>query len=453
MEKVYDPATGHEVRELTGKNAGQKYLVDSSGVYAGLYGLGTDTGITTASGLGTDTGITTATGLGTDTGITTATASDLGTDTGITTATAIEVKKAIDLLAAGVGNQPKFLEYDINGDGKISSLDALAYLNQGIADGTMNADGTFAQAASVSNEVAPVSNEVAPVSNEVAPVYSAPDYSGAINTGFADLSTSLGTNFGAAQTDRAAMNTLASNREALATSGRNQLGTNLNTGFQDMGGRFDTVDTNVGNVQSAVDQGFVDQSAGFADAQTDRNAQSLAAQTDRNAQFAATGAAMNTGFDNTAAGQTNIIKGQTGIGTTLETMGNTADIYAGQSLENQQAMQQGIDTQASTFDDYIDRYSDDTRFAQDSRQDLALAQANFANNMADDQQIYYNNLGRDINTQKLQLDAIRNQQLQDAAAQVEAAYQNSLSQIVQDANAQSGQQAPSGLGSPFAVTQ
>ena len=361
MEKVYDPATGHEVRELTGKYAGQKYLVDSSGGYAGLYGSG-GSNVTPISY--DTTGITTASGLGTDTGIT------------------------------------------------------------------------------------PTS---APVSNEVAPVYSAPDYSGAINTGFADLNTSLGTNFGAAQTDRAAMNTLASNREALATVGRNQLGTNLNTGFKGMGGRFDTVDTNVGNVQSAVDQGFVDQSAGFADAQTDRNTQSLAAQTDRNAQFAATGAAMNTGFDNTAAGQTNIIKGQTGIGTTLETMGNTADIYAGQSLENQQAMQQGIDTQASTFDDYIDRYSDDTRFAQDSRQDLALAQANFANNMADDQQIYYNNLGRDINTQKLQLDAIRNQQLQDAAAQVEAAYQNSLSQLA--GNAQSGQQASSGLGSPFSDTQ
>ena len=67
MEKVYDPATGHEVRELTGKNAGQKYLVDSSGVYAGLYGSGgfnvtpisyDTTGITPASGSGTDTGIT-----------------------------------------------------------------------------------------------------------------------------------------------------------------------------------------------------------------------------------------------------------------------------------------------------------------------------------------------------------------------------------------------------------
>ena len=165
MEKVYDPATGHEVRELTGKNAGQKYLVDSSGVYAGLYGSGgfnvtpisyDTTGITTASGLGTDTGITPTSVSGTDTGI------QSGAPEGFT---------ANDILAAGVGNQPKFLEYDINNDGKISSQDALAYLKQGIADGTMNADGTFAQAASVSNEVAPVSNEVAPVSNEVAPVY------------------------------------------------------------------------------------------------------------------------------------------------------------------------------------------------------------------------------------------------------------------------------------------
>ena len=345
-----------------------------------------------------------------------------------------------DILEAGVGRQPLYVEYDINRDGKVTSLDALAYMKKGVADGTVNADGTF-----------PVSNETASVSNEVAPVYNGPDYSSAINTGFADLNTSLGTNFGAAQTDRADMNTLALNREALATTDRNQLGTNLNTGFQDMGGRFDTVDTNVGNVQSAVDQGFVDQNAGFADAQTDRESQFAAADTARTeGLYDAYIDRSKRSLENTE-GQASILEGQTGIGTTLETMGETADIYAGQSLENQQAMQQGIDTQASTFDDYISRYSDDTRFAQDSRQDLALAQANFANNMADDQQIYYNNLGRDINTQKLQLDAIRNQQLQDAAAQVEAAYQNSLSQLA--GNAQSGQQASSGLGSPFADTQ
>ena len=433
MEKVYDPATGHEVRELTGKNAGQKYLVDSSGVYAGLYGSGgfnvtpisyDTTGITTASGLGTDTGITPTSVSGTDTGI------QSGAPEGFT---------ANDILAAGVGNQPKFLEYDINNDGKISSQDALAYLNQGIADGTMNADGTFAQAASVSNEVAPA--------------YNGPDYSTAISSGFADMNRG----FGDAGTDRATMNTLALNREAVAANSRNQMGTDLTSGFRDMTGRFNTVDTNVGNVQGAVDRGFVDQQAGFADAQTNRDAQAQAAQLDRNMQFKAAGEALDTGFgaatNQRTEAQANVLKGQTGLGTTLQTIGDTADIYAGQSLENQQAMQQGIDTQASTFDDYISRYSDDTQFAQDDRRDLAIAQSNFADQMESDVAMYNNNRGRDFETQQRQLGEIRDQQLLEAAAAAEANYQNSLSQLQLGANAQSGNPVPAGLGSPFAVTQ
>ena len=187
------------------------------------------------------------------------------------------------------------------------------------------------------------------------------------------------------------------------------------------------------------------------------SAQAAAAQADRNTQFADTGEALNAGFgaatDQLTETQANVMAGQTGLGATLDTMGDTADIYAGQSLDNQAAIQSGIDTQASTFDNYIDRYSDDTQFAQDNRRDLASAQSNFADEMADNAAMYNDNVGQKLQAQQLQLAAIRDQQLSDAAAAAEATYQNSLSQLRLGANAQSGNPVPAGLGSPYAVTQ
>jgi len=373
MAKVYDPATGHEVRELSGRFAGTKYLVDSSGKYVSNL-TSMDAGVNyspnSSSGVENSGGVANASGSGVNTS------------------------------GSGVN--------------------------------------TFGSGAAVA---------AAPV------LYNGPDYSGAISTGFADVANA----FGDAGTDRmergranttgqAALNTLAVNRENLAAGDRSQMGTDLTSGFRDMTGRFNAVDTNVGNVQGAVDRGFVDQAAGFSDAQTNRDA-----------QFRVTGEALDNGFGATTTqlteAQAAVLKGQTGLGTTLQTIGDTADIYAGQSLDNQAAMQSGIDTQASTFDNYIDRYSDDTQFAQDNRRDLASAQSNFADEMSTDVALYNTNRGRDFELQQQQLAAIRDQQLSDAAAAAEASYRSGLSRLELGSNAQSGNLVPAGLGSPFAVTQ
>lgn len=212
-------------------------------------------------------------------------------------------------------------------------------------------------------------------------------------------------------------------RESLATEARTNMGTAIDTGFEDMGGRFDTVDTNVGNVQTAVDTGFVDQAAGFADAQVNREAASLAAQTDRDTQFAATGAALDTGFANTAAGQTSLLEGQTGLGTDLDAMSTAQDTYASQSLANQDSIQSGIDTAASTFDTYADRYSDDQSLAQDTRNDMATAQSNFANKLSADVANYNNNVGRDLEGLQGQVGSVLDQQTANASNMAAAAAQ------------------------------
>ena len=370
MEKVYDPATGYEIKELGGRFAGTKYLVDEAGTHKGNL-TSVDAGVNW----------------------------DAGSSSGVADSSSV---------------------YDT----------ALAlYKESNLAGSGANTSGSSGSSGSSAN-----------TSGSAAAVAAAPviDYS-RFDTGFANVADAMGRYNTESNTNFDAVNS------------------NLSGGFDQMGNRFNTVDQNVGNVQSAVDQGFVQQSAGFSDAQIDRSAQAAAAQADRNTQFADTGEALNAGFgaatDQLTETQANVMAGQTGLGATLDTMGDTADIYAGQSLDNQAAMQSGIDTQASTFDDYIDRYSDDTQFAQDNRRDLASAQSNFADEMADNAAMYNDNVGQKLQAQQLQLAAIRDQQLSDAAAAAEATYQNSLSQLRLGANAQSGNPVPAGLGSPYAVTQ
>ena len=65
-------------------------------------------------------------------------------------------------------------------------------------------------------------------------------------------------------------------------------------------------------------------------------------------------------------------------------MSNTADIYAGQSLENQEELKNTSDGFVSSFDDYTTRYGEDTEVAQQSRADLSEAQANQTDRLRED---------------------------------------------------------------------
>jgi hypothetical protein len=170
-------------------------------------------------------------------------------------------------------------------------------------------------------------------------------------------------------------------QQAIGT--QNAIGGQLDALGNTVGGRFDTVDTNVGNVQGAVDQGFIDQAQGFTDAQADRTAQFDAATNARDAGFAANAQGfvdMGQGFtdasDQLTATQKNVLDGQGALQTDLGAMADAADVYAGQSLENQGALQKTADGFQTSFDTYTERYGGDQEIAQQSRADLAAAQAN-----------------------------------------------------------------------------
>lgn len=166
---------------------------------------------------------------------------------------------------------------------------------------------------------------------------------------------------------------------------QSNLGGQLDALGNTVGGRFDTVDTATGNIQGAVDQGFVDQTQGFADAQTDRTTNAGA-----NAQgFVDADAAMTQGFGDAAtqltATQANVLGGQDTLQGELDVMSDDNTTYANQALENQAALQTGQEGFQTSFDTYTERYGEDTTLANQTRADMQLANANASNKIRAEQ--------------------------------------------------------------------
>jgi hypothetical protein len=198
-------------------------------------------------------------------------------------------------------------------------------------------------------------------------------YNTGMNTQFDNVNTGVGVNNTA----------IGGNATAL-----NQLSTNVDGGFDAMGGRFDTVDTANTNIQGAVDQGFVDQTQGFSDAQVDRTAQFAATNEGFASGFEDAGDALTKGFGDTSTQltntQANVLEGQGNLDNTLDTMQGAANAYATTQLENQANIQSNQDGFVTNFDSYVDRYSDDTTLADKSRADMATAQANQNDRLRED---------------------------------------------------------------------
>lgn len=217
------------------------------------------------------------------------------------------------------------------------------------------------------------------------------------NTGFTNL-TGVVQGYGDAltqgQTDAATgrakyyndmLTALQNNTGGLATQA------SLDTGFQDATGRFDTLDTSVGGVQSAVDTGFTDTSnqmtEGFADAGSrfdslDTNVGGVQSAVDAGFDSANT-SLNNLGADLNSA-ETTITGNQGTLQDSVNTMSGNQDAYATSSLENQAALQSGQDTFSSNFDSFVDRYGQDTELATTARADLATAQANQTDRLRED---------------------------------------------------------------------
>ena len=191
--------------------------------------------------------------------------------------------------------------------------------------------------------------------------------------------------------------------------------TALDTGFADTDARFDGLDSSIGSVQntadniitdvgtvkSAVDTGFSGAGARFDTLD--------AGQTNAAGQATANADALGTQLTNT---QAEVLGGQGTIDDNLATMSNTADIYAGQSLANQDALQSGQDDFKSSFDSYVDRYGQDTTLANSARSDLASAQANQTDRLRSDigdfaqaSAVNQGNISRNIGTLGTGIDA------------------------------------------------
>ena len=246
-----------------------------------------------------------------------------------------------------------------------------------------------------------------------------------VNTGFADLASLLDQYNTDQTTQFAGVNTAmadnAANINTNINTGLGALQTSQDTGFADVGTRFDTVDQSNVNMQTAVDQGFQDQAQGFTDVNANMSAGFDANAAAVNTGFTDAATAMNQGFGDASTQltntQANVLEGQQGLGSQLDTMSGTADAYANQSLTNQEALQSGQDQFVSSFDTYVDRYSDDTRLAQDTRADMQTANANANQSIRTDMARSANVAETQATSAARELQAIKLNQAKTAALQ------------------------------------
>tara|TARA_R100000951_G_scaffold44343_1_gene37395 strand:+ start:398 stop:2557 length:2160 start_codon:yes stop_codon:yes gene_type:complete len=197
-----------------------------------------------------------------------------------------------------------------------------------------------------------------------------------INTGFTDLT-------GTVNTETA---NLAEGQSGLMTgqsglvSNLSELQSGQDVGFNNMGARFDAVDTAGTNLQTTVDTGFQDQTAALANTNANINTRFDDAEGALATGVADTKSAITAAADETntqlGAAREDLVGGQSDLTSDLSTMSENQDIYATTALENQAALQSGQDAFVSNFDEYVTRYSDDVSLANQFRTDLEEAQTN-----------------------------------------------------------------------------
>ena len=266
----------------------------------------------------------------------------------------VTMTNATDALRMAAGLQDQDLSYDVNGDGVVDALDGQGMMSNivGLDPSTQNT-GLYKEFADQTQAMT--------------------DQFGNVIAGQGDLNRTIG-------------------QQALGT--QNVISGNLDALGQTMGGRFDTVDTNVGNVQGAVDQGFINQGQRFDTLDTSVGGVQSAVDAGNTANTAGFEANAQ-GFEDVGKGfadasgeltetQATILEGQGALSGDLDTMSNNQDTYAAQSLENQGALKTAADGFQTSFDTYTDRYAEDQELAQQSRADLATAQANQTDRLRED---------------------------------------------------------------------
>lgn len=212
------------------------------------------------------------------------------------------------------------------------------------------------------------------------------------NTGFTNLSnllSSYGDTLTQGQTDAAAgRKTYYDNMLTALENNTGGLQTALDTGFADAAGRFDDIDQSTSNIQTSVDQGFQDATADRTQMQTDINDAFATQNTGLGEAFTGLGEDIGTAFNTTntniADAQSTLQEGQTGLEGNLSDLSGNLDAYGTSLVQGQEDMSANQDTFQSSFDDYVDRYSDDTTLANQARADIATAQANATDRLRED---------------------------------------------------------------------
>lgn len=159
-------------------------------------------------------------------------------------------------------------------------------------------------------------------------------------------------------------------------------------GFATTNQRFDTVDQATSGLQSSVDDGLAEQAKAFADTNQNIDTRFNDQNTGLTNAFTALDTGLTDAFGTTDANianmQREVLTGQQGLGTNLDTVGSNLDTYYGDLSNRQTEIQAGQDEFKTSFDSYVDRYSDDTTLANQTRADLAAAQANATKSLRQD---------------------------------------------------------------------
>lgn len=163
---------------------------------------------------------------------------------------------------------------------------------------------------------------------------------------------------------------------------------NLTTGFGTMDERFNRVDNAQQTAQTAIDTGFQDTTNNFSDLNTRLTDDFTAAQQTMDTGFADVGEGLNDLDTNTQnrldTVQGNVLTGQALLDRGITGMSNAQDIYYGDLSGRQMEIQQGQDGFQSNFDDYVQRYSEDTTLANQTRADIQQGMENSTRRIRDD---------------------------------------------------------------------
>ena len=225
---------------------------------------------------------------------------------------------------------------------------------------------------------------------------------GGLDSSLAGLSSKLGSNFAAANNARNASfasmggrfnsldNSARQNNDAIGgvASGIEGVGSDVTAGFASTEDRFDQVDTANQSMQDDVTAGFSDQAQGFSDLSGGMTENTGDIRADISSNFTSTNDALANSEANirgdVETSQYNTLTGQGLLASDLSDLSASNDIYFDTLASSQNAIAEGQDGFRTTFDDYVDRYSDDTTLANQSRADTQTMVANSADAIRED---------------------------------------------------------------------